>query len=133
MENSFGLVESLFRNDLALIIQVTIKPLQIDKGKFRRFLNLAHNFFSKLVEVLLGVHELLMIDHGVQITDDKKPVLATSNIHTNLVHGDILGVAAIRILLHLGVIFLHGICIDVEREGSSLLNVIQEVPRSRLV
>ena len=63
MEDTFCLVECLLGDALALIVEMTVKLLQVDEGDFGGLLDLAHNLFSEVVEVLFGVHELLKIDH----------------------------------------------------------------------
>lgn len=83
--------------------------------------------------MFLGIHKLLEIDHRVEVTHNEKFVLAAGHIHVNFVHRNILGVTSIGILLHFWVILLHVFSTDVEGERSSLLNMIQEVPCSRLV
>ena len=71
VQDSFGLVESLLRNALPLSVQMAVKLLQVDEGDFAGLLNLAHNLLSEVVEVFFGVHELLEVDHGVEVTHHK--------------------------------------------------------------
>lgn len=94
-------------------------------------MDLTNDFLSEIVEVLFGIHEFLQVDHRVEVSDDKKLVLAACNIHINLVHRDVFRVASVGILLHLGVIFLHSIGFDTERERSSLFDVVEEIPGCR--
>ena len=83
--------------------------------------------------MLFGIHEFLEVDHRVEVSDDKELVLAACNIYVNLVHRDVFRVASVGILLHLGVVFLHSIGLNTERERGSLFDVIKEVPGCRSV
>ena len=96
-------------------------------------MDLPHNLLSEVVEVLLGVHELLEIDHRVEVSDDEQFVLAAGHVDIHLVHGDVLGEASVSVLLHLGVVLLHLVGSDVERKWGSLLRMIQEVPCCRTI
>ena len=103
---------------------MVVQLLQVDEGDLGGLLNLTHNLLSKVVEVLLSVHELLQINHRVQISHYEKLVLTASHIHVHLVHRDVLSVAAISVLLHLRVVVEHLIGWDVEGERSALLNMV---------
>lgn len=94
---------------------------------------MTHNFLGEIVEVFFSIHELLKIDHRVEVTYDEKLVLTTSYVDIDLVHGDVLGVAAVSVFLHFRVILLHLIWSDVKRKRSTFLNVIQEIPSSGCV
>ena len=59
--------------------------------------------------------------------------MAARDVDIDLVHGDVLRITAVRVLLHLWVVVLHDLSPNVERERSSLLDMVQEVPRGRLV
>ena len=112
---------------------MVVQLLKIDQTDFRGLLDLSNNFLSEVIEVLFGVHELLEVDHGVEVTHDEELVLTASHVNVNLVHRNVLRVASVRVLLHLRIVVLHLTCWDVEGEGGTLLNVVKEVPRSRRV
>ena len=71
MQDAFRFVESLIRDIAAFFVQVAVELLKIHERDLGRLLNLAHNLFSEIVKMLLGVHELLKINHRVKIADDK--------------------------------------------------------------
>lgn len=89
---------------------------------------MTHDFIGEIIEVLLGIHELLKIDHRVEVTYDEKLVLTASHVDIDLVHRDILGVATVSVFLHFGVILLHLIWSYAKRKRSTFLNVVQEIP-----
>lgn len=86
VKNALSLVECLLGDALALLVKMAVKFLQVDERDFGGLLNLAHNFLSEVIEVLFGIHELLKINHGVQVAHDKELVLAPGHIHVDLVH-----------------------------------------------
>jgi len=133
VKDALSLIEGFFGDSLSLGIEMVVELLQVDQRHLGGFLDLADDFLSEIVEMLFGIHEFLEVDHRVKVSNDKELVLASSNIHVNLVHGDILSVATVGVLLHLGVVVLHGISGDSEREGSSFLYMVQEVPGGRRV
>ena len=114
VEDALGLIESLLGDALALSIEVAIKLLQVDERDFRRLLDLAHNFLSEIVEVFFGIHELLEINHGVEVTDDEELVLAAGHVHIDLVHRDVLRISSISVPLHLWVVVLHSLSTNIE-------------------
>ena len=63
MEDAFRLVEGLVGDFAAFRVKVAIQLLKIYEGDFGRLLDLANNLFSEVVEVFLGVHEFLKINH----------------------------------------------------------------------
>ena len=87
-------------------------------------MDLPDDLLSEVVEVLLGVHELLEVDHRVEVSDDEELVLAAGHVDIHLVHRDVLGEASVGVLLHLRVIIVHLVSSDVERKWGSLLSMI---------
>ena len=86
MEDALRFVEGLVGDLLALFVQMIIELLQVNERDFRRLLDLPHDLLSEVVEVLLGVHELLEIHHRVEVSDDKELVLAAGHVDIHLVH-----------------------------------------------
>ena len=56
MEYALCFVESLIGDGSSRCIKMVVKFLQVDKGDFRSFLDLADDLFSEVVEVLSCVH-----------------------------------------------------------------------------
>ena len=108
---------------------MVVEFLEINQGNFRRLLNLADNFLCEIVKVLFGVHKLLKIDHRIEVAHDEKFVLASTHVDSHLVHRDILRISAVGVFLHLRIVFLKCVTGQVEREGRSFLNVVEEIPR----
>ena len=86
VQDAFGLIQSFVTDALALGVQMAIQFLKVDKRDFGRFLNLANNFLSKVVEVLLRIHQLLQIDHRVEVSDNEEFILTTADVNIDLVH-----------------------------------------------
>ena len=87
-------------------------------------MDLPDYLLSEVVEVLLGVHELLEIHHRVEVSDDEELILAAGHVDVHLVHRDVLGEASVGVLLHLRVVLVHLVGGNVERKWGSLLSVI---------
>jgi hypothetical protein len=114
MQDSLRLVQCLLSDALALVVTVIVKSLQVHKGNLRGLLDLTHNLFSKDLEVLLQVHELLQVNHRVKVSHHEQLVLTASHIHIYLVHRNVLGISIVGISLHLRVVLLQLSGIDVE-------------------
>ena len=63
MKNAFRLVQGLIGDFTAFRVQVVVQLLKINEGHFRRLLDLANNLFCEVVEVFLGVHQFLKVNH----------------------------------------------------------------------
>lgn len=55
-----------------LVDVVRLQGLHIDAADLGGLLNLTHDFFCELVEVLSSVHHFLEVDHGGQIAHDEQ-------------------------------------------------------------
>ena len=63
MEDAFRLVQGLVGDFTAFRVKVVVQLLKINEGHFRRLLDLANNLFCEIVEVFLGVHQFLKVNH----------------------------------------------------------------------
>ena len=55
-----------------LVDVARLQGLHVDAADLSGLLNLAHDFFCELIEVLPGVHDFLEVDHGGQIAHDEQ-------------------------------------------------------------
>jgi len=103
---------------------MAIQLLKVNKRDFGRFLNLANDFLSEVVEVFFRIHKLLQIDHRVEVSDNKQFILATADVDIDFVHGNVLGVATVCVSLHLRVVIFHLIGWYIEREWGTFLDMV---------
>ena len=62
-----------------------VQLFEVDQGHLRTFLNLSDNLLCEVVEMLFGVHELLKVDHGVEVAHHEELVRRARHIHRHLV------------------------------------------------
>ena len=63
VEDAFGLVQGLVGDFTAFLVKVAVQLLKIHERHFGRLLDLANNLFGEVVEVFLGVHQFLKVNH----------------------------------------------------------------------
>ena len=86
------------------------------------------DLLGEVVEVLSGVHELLKINHGIQITNNEELVLTASDINCYFVERDVL-----HLIFNWSLFTVLWWFCNVERKWCAFFDMIEEAPSCSLV